>query len=545
MISEQILRGLIEMNLAASPAIVVAIILRPMASRVLGAKATYQLWLLVPIAALAICIPARQDLNHTGSAAMEVVSGGPVGSEWASLTTRSVATAATWVAAKRSEVRFITTYGALLVLAVWIAGASVLLVRAIFRSRRLAADPLLGPALIGVLHPRLVLPQDFTTRFNAQEQKLILAHESTHQAAGHTLINALVEFGRCANWPNPLVHVAAFYARADQELSCDAAVMSQFPGARGAYARALLKSQTTLAFAPLGCAWPGRSSRLLRGRMEMLARQLPGRSRSMVGFVFVAALVGGGGYAAWSAQPAEHRPSAPADTVRPQAKPAEAPAGLLTALEVKRHARYITQAAAGNIDIVFVGDSTVDFWRYDNSGKPEWNNHSGGKDEWDRTYAPLHAANFGVEGAHTGSVLWRLQHGELEGMKPKVVVLDPLGIADAANHGIAVPQIIAGNRAIIAEIRERQPQAKILVVALPRGQATNLYREVMKPVDTDLAKLADNKWVYYMDLHDRFLAPDGTVNRAQYADGLGQVLSPQGYTTWARAMNPTLTKLMH
>jgi beta-lactamase regulating signal transducer with metallopeptidase domain/lysophospholipase L1-like esterase len=544
MISEQILRGLIEMNLAASAAIVLALILRRIASRVLGARATYQLWLLVPIAALAICIPARQDLNHTGSAAMEVVPGGPSGSEWASLTTRSVvATAATWVAAKRSEVRFIT-YGAPLVLAVWVAGAFALLARAVLRSRRLAADPLLGPALIGVLHPRLVLPQDFTTRFNAQEQKLILAHESMHQAAGHTLINALVEFGRCANWPNPLVHIAAFYARADQELSCDAAVMSQFPGARGTYARALLKSQTTIAFAPLGCAWPGRSSRLLRGRIEMLAHQLPGRSRTMVGFAFVAALVGGGGYAAWSAQPAEQYPSAAADTVRPRAKPAEAPAGLLTALEAKRHARYITQAAAGNIDIVFIGDSTVDFWRYDNSGKPEWNNHSGGKDEWDRTYAPLHAANFGVEGAHTRSVLWRLQHGELEGMKPKVVVLDPLGIADAANHGIEVPQIIAGNRAIIAEIRKRQPQAKILVIALPRGQATNLSRQVMKPVDVDLARLADNTWVYYIDLYDRFLAPDGTLIRAQYADDLGQVLSPQGYTTWARAMNPTLTKLM-
>jgi lysophospholipase L1-like esterase len=275
-----------------------------------------------------------------------------------------------------------------------------------------------------------------------------------------------------------------------------------------------------------------------------MSAPLPGRSRHAAAFVIVASFILGSGYAAWAAQPIEQRDNAADELRRPATASAQPPVGLLTELERKRHARFLQQAAAGNIDVVFLGDSDVDFWRYDNSGNPPWNNHSGGKADWDQSYVPLRAVNFGVEGAHTRSVLWRLQNGELDGMNPKVVVLSLLGVADAANHGIGVSQIIDGNKAIVAEIRTRQPQAKILLVAVPRGQPANLSRQVMKPVTDGLAKLADRRSIYYLDLNDRFLATDGTLRATLYVDGLGQVLSPQGYSAWAQAMNPTLVNLL-
>jgi beta-lactamase regulating signal transducer with metallopeptidase domain/lysophospholipase L1-like esterase len=538
-IAERILAALVEANLATGAGIFLMLALRPLVGGLLGARAVYRLWLLVPVTALAIFLPASEPQVPGALAATTLSAGRPPIAEGDSLagtlvgaTHSAVANATTWVATTRSQVR-LPAYGAAYLLTIWFTTAILLLVRAVILSRKAAADERLGPALIGVLRPKLVLPRDFAARFDAREQTLVLAHEAVHRTSGHALVNALIEIGRCCNWVNPLAHVGAFYARADQELACDAAVIARFPGERRTYAQALLKTQTVHPSAPLGCAWPGPSSSLLRTRIRMLARRSPGRTRSAAGVVVVAALIASGGYGAWAVHAAGLRTNTSANVPHPATVArAEPPAGLLTELEKRRHAQFVKWAAAGHIDVLFIGDSTVDFWRYE----------SGGKAEWDKSFVPLRAANFGVEGAQTRSVLWRLQNGELDGIEPKVVVLLLLGIADAANHGLGVPQIIEGNRAIVAEIRKRQPNARVLLVALPRGQPGDLGRQVMKPVTDELAKLADNRTIYFLDLRDRFLAPDGTLDSVLYS-GLN-VLTPQGYALWARTMAPRLTELL-
>ena len=267
----------------------------------------------------------------------------------------------------------------------------------------------------------------------------------------------------------------------------------------------------------------------------MLGRRLPSRPRIAAGIVVVAALMAGSSYAAWSAQLAQNTPAA-AVPVTPTAL-AEPPPGLLTRLEAKRHPWFAQQARAGNIDIVFIGDSTTDFWRYPPE-RDQWN-RTGGKPEWDRRYAPLKAVNFGVEGAHTRSVLWRLQNGELEGYKARVFVLNTLGTADIANHGRTVDDAIAGNSAIVAEIRKRQPQAKILINLIPRGPRSTYREDVIEAIGAAAAKLADNRVVYYDDIRNRFMAADGTLdNELMGLDG--GTLTLKGYVVWAEAMEPKL-----
>lgn len=39
---------------------------------------------------------------------------------------------------------------------------------------------------------------------------------------------------------------------------------------------------------------------------------------------------------------------------------------------------------------------------------------------WRELFSPLHALNFGIAGDTTCNVLWRLQNGELENIRPKV-----------------------------------------------------------------------------------------------------------------------------
>jgi lysophospholipase L1-like esterase len=267
----------------------------------------------------------------------------------------------------------------------------------------------------------------------------------------------------------------------------------------------------------------------------MLANRSPSRSRSITGTIFIGAALVAAGYAAWSLQPAsaQARTNQSAQApIAPAAVPAiDPPVGLLTPLEVKRHTMHVRAAAAGDLKVVFIGDSLVDFWHYD------W----GGKAVWDKTFAPLMAANFGVEGAHTKSVLWRLQNGELDGYKAKAFVVDALGIADVASHSASVAEVIQGNNAIIAEIRKRQPQAKLLLIVVPRGaESEGWVRNLTNTLATQFAGRADNQAIYFLDLRSRFIRPNGTLN----AELMTNTLKPEGYAAWAKAMNPTLVQLM-
>ena len=85
---------------------------------------------------------------------------------------------------------------------------------------------------------------------------MILAHENAHLRAGDARINAVAAAALCACWFNPLVHMAVYLMRLDQELACDAAVLDRFPRARRLYAEVLLKTQLAAQPLPFGCHWP-------------------------------------------------------------------------------------------------------------------------------------------------------------------------------------------------------------------------------------------------------------------------------------------------
>lgn len=102
-----------------------------------------------------------------------------------------------------------------------------------------------APALVGLWRARLAVPADFETRFGPQQQLLVLAHEQVHRQRADNLWNAIAA-GLCVlHWFNPLAWLAAQRMRADQELACDAAVMTLYPGQEAVYGRALMKAQAT------------------------------------------------------------------------------------------------------------------------------------------------------------------------------------------------------------------------------------------------------------------------------------------------------------
>jgi bla regulator protein BlaR1 len=131
-----------------------------------------------------------------------------------------------------------------------------------------AANPTGCPVVIGLVRPKIVVPSDFETRYAAQEQALILAHEQMHVRRGDLFVNAACALARCLFWFDPLVHLAARLIRFDQEIACDAAVMRTYPHARKCYAGAMLKTQLAQEALPLGCHWS--STHPLKERIMLL-----------------------------------------------------------------------------------------------------------------------------------------------------------------------------------------------------------------------------------------------------------------------------------
>ena len=208
---------------------------------------------------------------------------------------------------------------------------------------------------------------------------------------------------------------------------------------------------------------------------------------------------------------------------------------------LKRHEGFVAEAARGGVDVLFLGDSITDGWR-----RPGPN---GGKGVWDREFAPLRAANFGIGGDRTQHVLWRIEHGTLEGLRPRVVVLmigtNNTGFErDGTTPRNTPAESVAGVQAILGQLRRRLPEARVLLLAVfPRGeQPDHPQRLQVNEINRGLAPLADGRLVKFLDLNSRFLAADGTLPAAVMPDFLHP--REEGSTRWAAALQAPLAELL-
>ena len=193
---------------------------------------------------------------------------------------------------------------------------------------------------------------------------------------------------------------------------------------------------------------------------------------------------------------------------------------------LKLHEQFLTRAKQGHIDLLFLGDSITQGWH---------NN-----EVWKRFYGPRHAANFGIGGDRTQHVLWRIEHGEVDGIHPKVVVLM---IGTNNSHDNSADEIAAGVTSIVKELRKRLPETKVLLLGVfPRSEKPDRTREKLQEVNRQISRLDDCSYVTYLDIGKAFVNADGTISREIMPDFLH--LTAKGYRLWADAMEPTLWRLL-
>ncbi|MTW09953.1 1,4-beta-D-glucan glucohydrolase [Pseudoduganella eburnea] len=189
------------------------------------------------------------------------------------------------------------------------------------------------------------------------------------------------------------------------------------------------------------------------------------------------------------------------------------------------------KAAGKSPKLVFIGDSITEGW--ENSGKAVWQ----------RYYAKYDAVALGFGGDHTENVLWRLRHGEVDGIAPRVAVL-MIGTNNTGDRNDDPAATAAGVKAIIDELHGRLPKTKVLLLAVfPREeQPSALLRRLNESVNAIIANYADGRSVFFANINAALLNADGTLSR----DVMPDLLHPQerGYEIWARNMEPTLRKLL-
>jgi len=219
-------------------------------------------------------------------------------------------------------------------------------------------------------------------------------------------------------------------------------------------------------------------------------------------------------------------PAQPADVAAPKV----GPDGKIQAGFQKSHDSFVEIAKKGEAQVVFLGDSITAGW-------------NGQKALFEKEYAQYKAANFGIGGDRTQHVLWRVENGEFEGIKPKVVVL-MIGTNNSGVGDNSVEQIAAGIKNIITAIHKRTPDTKVLLLAIfPRGagETGNPGRTKNKAVNEIIAKFHDGKKVHYFDIGAKFLAADGTLSKEIMPDQLH--LNAKGYQIEADAIREKLAEL--
>jgi len=208
-------------------------------------------------------------------------------------------------------------------------------------------------------------------------------------------------------------------------------------------------------------------------------------------------------------------------------------------------------AALPAYKLVFVGDSITDFWLFHDN---PWGQGRYGRRIWDESFAgrdPANRAlNLGISGDRLEHALHRLKPrvegglGVLDapGLRPEFLVV-LIGINNTwAGEAPLADSVFAGVQAVLTSLRQRQPQARLIVQSLLPTNDPQKNREVVLPVNQRMvALLASPPWAgqaRYLDLYPSFVDGQGRQIDRLFTDGLHP--NEDGYRVWRDRLVPAL-----
>ena len=202
----------------------------------------------------------------------------------------------------------------------------------------------------------------------------------------------------------------------------------------------------------------------------------------------------------------------------------------------ERHADVLRVKQALDPEVVLIGDSITHFW----GGEPKARQANGPK-AWAAAFGNLRVLNLGFGWDRTQNVLWRLDHGELDGLKPRVVVIH-IGTNNTSQTAHArqntAAEIAEGVKAVCDRVHAKVPGAKIILMAIfPREERPDHpRRKLIAETNALLARVAGDEKAEFLDIGPKLLGADGVLSREMMPDFCHP--SEKGYRIWGEALRP-------
>jgi lysophospholipase L1-like esterase len=211
-----------------------------------------------------------------------------------------------------------------------------------------------------------------------------------------------------------------------------------------------------------------------------------------------------------------------------------------------RHAEVLRIKDSINPQVVLIGNSITHFW----GGEPKLRYANGklrkpnGPKSWEGLFASYRVLNLGFGWDRTQNVLWRLDHGELDGLHPRTVVID-IGTNNTSQTPNArintAAEIVEGIRAVCLRVRSKTPDAQIILMAVfPREQSPDHPRRILiNEINRQLEIFTKEQKLTFVNIAPGMLAPDGTL----LPDITRDFCHPtdKGYQVWAEAIREYIT----
>jgi lysophospholipase L1-like esterase len=196
------------------------------------------------------------------------------------------------------------------------------------------------------------------------------------------------------------------------------------------------------------------------------------------------------------------------------------------------------------VDLLFLGDSITQ--DYELSGPPEWRDFA---PVWQHYYGDRNAVNLGFNGDATSHLLWRIENGETDGIRPKVGVI-LIGANNLGRLHWPPQDTVAGIEAIVVQLRHRLPNTKLLLLSVLPSERSEWASQATVEINHALAaRYQHGGEITYIDVGSVFMK-NGRLNRDLFLDPkLTPPAAPlhpsaEGQALMAAAIEPTLAALL-